>query len=74
MIVILCALTFLCYLSLNQVGLQAYFQLLNTRWHEGSSKAKQLKVWLSKRWIYTEQCSSIYREDKQFHEKLQTCP
>jgi hypothetical protein len=34
-------LAFLFHIPLYQMSLQAYLRLLNTRWHEGSSKAKQ---------------------------------
>jgi hypothetical protein len=35
------ALAFLFRLSLCQINLETYFRLLNTKWHEGSLKAKQ---------------------------------
>jgi hypothetical protein len=59
-----CALAFLFNLPLCQMSLQAYLRLLNTRWHEGSSKSKQHKALALKKVPYTWQCSSIYRKDK----------
>jgi hypothetical protein len=35
------ALALLFHLPLYKMSLQAYLQLLSTKWHEGSSKAKQ---------------------------------
>jgi hypothetical protein len=60
--------------SLYQTNLQTYIRLLDTRWHEGSSKAKRHEAMAFERWIYVGYCSLIYREGEQLHEKLQTCP
>jgi hypothetical protein len=38
------ALAFLFHLPLYYMSLQVYLLLLNTRWHEGSSKTKQHEV------------------------------
>jgi hypothetical protein len=44
------------------MGFHAYLRLLNTRWHEGSSKTKQLEVVTLKKVLG--HCSSIYKEDE----------
>jgi hypothetical protein len=67
------ALAFLFHHLLYQTSLQTYLWLLDTRWHEGSSKATQHEAMVLKRWIYVWYYSPIYREGEQ-REKLQTCP
>jgi hypothetical protein len=67
------ALAFLFHLPLYQTSLQTYLWLLNTRWHEGSLKAKQHEAMTLERLFFVGYCSPIYREGEQLREKLQTC-
>jgi hypothetical protein len=41
-----------------------FLRLLNTKWHKGSSKAKQHEVVALEKVLYARHCSSIYREDE----------
>jgi hypothetical protein len=46
------------------MSLQAYLQLLNTRWHEGSLKAKRHEAMALEKVAYVGHRSSIYRDDE----------
>jgi hypothetical protein len=46
------------------MSLQAKLWLLNTKWHEGTSKAKQYEGVILEKELYAGHCSSIYREDE----------
>jgi hypothetical protein len=52
------------------MSLHAYLLLLNTRWHEGSLKAKQHEVVALENVLYAGHCSSIYREDERLFYKI----
>jgi hypothetical protein len=43
------------------MSLQAYLRLLNTKWHEGTSKDKQHEVVALEKVLYVDHCSSICR-------------
>jgi hypothetical protein len=51
-----------------------FLRLLNTKWHKGSSKAKQHEVVALEKVLYARHCSSIYREDEPPLYKLQSHP
>jgi hypothetical protein len=56
------------------MSLQPYLQLLKTKWHKGSSKAKPHEATALQKVLYAEHCSPIYREVEQLRRKLHTCP